>query len=88
MHKIYEDEGSFNFLFQIPKILYSTLISTAINFFILFLSLTERDIIKIRNKVEKNNETLEDAISKTKKCLKIKIILFFVFNFLFLLFFW
>ena len=31
MHKIYEDKGSFNFLYQIPQILYSTLISRFID---------------------------------------------------------
>ena len=88
MHKIYEDEGSFNFIYQIPTILFSTVISTAINFLILFLSLTEKDIIEIRTKVEEKKENLNDAISKTKKCLKLKIIIFFTLNFLFLLLFW
>ena len=27
MHQIYEDEGSFNFIYQLPQIAYSTLIS-------------------------------------------------------------
>ena len=88
MHKIYEDEGIFNFLYQIPKILYSTIISSVINFFVSFLSLTEKDIIKIKVKVEKNKEDLNKVILQTEKCLKIKIILFFIFNFLFILFFW
>ena len=34
MHKIYEDKGKFNFLYQIPQILYSTLISRVIHSFI------------------------------------------------------
>ena len=34
MHKIYEDEGKFNFLYQIPQILYSSLISRFIDSFI------------------------------------------------------
>ena len=59
-----------------------------INFIILFLSLTEKDIIKIKIKVEKEKEDLDKVISNTKKCLKIKIIIFFSLNFLFLLFFW
>ena len=33
MHKIYEDEGMFNIIYQIPQILYSSLISSAINSF-------------------------------------------------------
>ena len=88
MHKIYEDEGSYNFIYQIPTILFSTVISTAINFLISFLSLTEKDIIEIRTKVEEKKENLNDAISETKKCLKLKVNIFFTLNFLLLLLFW
>ena len=42
MHQIYEDEGAFNFVYQIPQILYSTIISTVIKMIISFLSLTEK----------------------------------------------
>ena len=38
--------------------------------------------------MEEKKENLNDAISKTKKCLKIKIIILFILNFLFLLLFW
>ena len=31
MHKILEDEGTFDFVYQLPKIIYSTLISTVLN---------------------------------------------------------
>ena len=34
MHKIYEDKGKFNFVYQIPQIIYSTIISSIINFII------------------------------------------------------
>ena len=88
MHKIYEDQGSFNFLYNLPKILYSTIISSIINFIIVFLSLTEKDIIKIKKKFDEKKEDLNSIIKNTEKCLKIKIIIFFVFNFLFILFFW
>ena len=30
MHKIYEDKGEYNFIYQMPQILYSTLITTII----------------------------------------------------------
>ena len=36
MHKIYEDKGKFNFLYQIPQILYSTLISKFIDSLIIY----------------------------------------------------
>ena len=88
MHKIYEDQGNFNFLYNLPKILYSTIISTVINFIILFLSLTEKDIVKIKKKVEEEKKDLNEVIESTEKCLKIKLLIFFVLNFLFILFFW
>ena len=50
MHKIYEDEGDFNFIYQIPQILYSTLITSFINIVVKFLSLTEKNIIDLKMK--------------------------------------
>ena len=82
IHKIYEDKGSFNFIYQIPKILYSTLISTFFNIIITFLSLTE--ILKL--KLEKR-KIIENSY-KIIKCLKIKFIFYFLLSFLFLILFW
>ena len=81
MHKIYIDKGKYSFIYQIPFIIYSTIISSVINSIIKYLSLSENNIIEI-----KTNKKVE--INVIKKCIKIKIILFFVFKFLFLLFFW
>ena len=59
MHKIYEDNGIFNIVFQLPQILYSTIISMAIIQLAKFLSLSQNDIIKYKksnnaNKANKN----------------------------------
>ena len=48
IHEIYEDKGIFIFINQIPKILYSTIISSVIIFIVKFLSLSEKDIIKVK----------------------------------------
>ena len=88
MHQIYKDKGSFNFIYNLPKIIYSTMISSLINIIISYLSLTEKDITKIKMKVEKEKQDLIKVISNITQCLKIKITLFFLFNFLFLIFFW
>ena len=45
MHVIYEEKGKFNFLYQIPQILYSSLICGILTFIIRNLSLTEKDIL-------------------------------------------
>ena len=49
MHKIYEDEGIFNFIYFIPQIIYSVIISSIINILIKELSLSEKNILKIRH---------------------------------------
>jgi len=85
MHKIYEDKGSFNFIFQIPNILYSTIISSCINILVNMLSLTERNIILLKNDCNKNVLNKRLIIIK---CIKIKFILYFSFVFLFLVLFW
>ena len=86
MHQIYEDQGSFNFINQIPQIIYSSLISALIKKILNSLSLTEKIIINI-----KNQNTLNLAVTKMKKYLKeikIKFTIFFIFSFLFLFLFW
>ena len=84
IHKIYKDEGGFNFEYQIIQISYSLIISSITNFFISFLSLTQNNILAI--KIEKNNLAMK--ISKIKNCLNIKFIFFFLFSFIFLFLFW
>ena len=86
MHKIYEDEGIFNFIYFIPQIIYSLIISSIINILIKELSLSEKNIIKIKQ--EKNFEKMNEMLPKVIKCLIVKFILFFFFSFLFLAFFW
>ena len=86
MHKIFEDEGVFNFIYFIPQIIYSIIISSIINLLIKELSLSERNIVKIKKEKDfiKSNELLPKVIA----CLIVKFILFFFFSFLFLLLFW
>ena len=86
MHKIYEDEGIFNFIYFIPQIIYSTIISSIINILIKELSLSEKNIVKLKQ--EKDYEILNKLVPKTIKYLIAKFILFFFFSFLFLAFFW
>ena len=82
MHKIYKDEGKFNLIYQIPQIFYSSLISNLIDSLIMYLSLSEKEIIKFKN--ERNNQNLDDKINKTVKMLKIKFALFFIVSFILL----
>ena len=46
MHKIFIDEGDYNFIYQLPNIIYSAIFSGVINSIIKFLSLPEKNIIE------------------------------------------
>ena len=85
MHQIYEDEGSFNFIYQIPQIIYSSLISGIIDIIIKYLSLSEKNIIEIKN--QKSKEEVTTKKKEIFRILKIKFALFFIISFLLLLFF-
>ena len=86
MNKIYEDNVEYDFIYQIPKILYSNLICTLINLIVKILSLSEKDILKI--KIIRINENLNQKVENIKHCLKIKFIFFYLISFLFLFIFW
>ena len=86
MHKIVEDEGLFNFLYNLPLTIYSTIISIIINIIIKKLALSEYTIIEIKK--ENKLEDKEQLAKKIKKNLIIKFLLFFIFVFLLLLVFW
>ena len=87
MHQIYEDEGKFNFEYQISHILYSALISTfVLRMMLQFLVLTDKDVLEI-----KLQQTKQLAINMKRiklKCMKVKFAIFFVLNFILLGLFW
>ena len=86
MHKIYEDKGIFDILFQIPQILYSTVISAIINMILKTLSLSEKNILEIKQ--EKDYTKAVEKSQKIEKCIKTKFVLFFFLSFTFMIFFW
>ena len=85
MHKVFLNYGKYNFIQQIPQIVYSTIITQLIEVFLCYLSLTDKYVYQIKN-VNKPNEA--KMILKILKCLKIKLIFFFVFTFIFFGFYW
>ena len=85
LHKIYIDKGKFNFIYQIPIIIYSSLISSGINILIKYLALSENIILEIKN--EKKIEEFKLKKNSLYKKLKIKFILFFITSFILLLLF-
>ena len=84
MHKIYTDQGSFNFIYQLPQIICSSLISGILNALIKLLGLSESIIIKFKN----NKINMNERINKLITTLKIKFSLFYIINFILLILFW
>ena len=85
MHKIALDYGEYNFISQIPQIIYSTIISQAMDMFIKYLSLSEKEIYLIKQ--YNNTKEAIDGKNKILKCLKIKFIIFFCLCFVYMIFF-
>ena len=84
MHKIYLNYGKYDFIQQIPQIIYSTIFSKSIDEFLCYLSLTDKHVYKIKNfNIETKYKTLNII-----KCIKEKLIVFFIFIFLLFGFFW
>ena len=85
MHKIYEDEGVFNFIYSLPQTIYSSIISGILNTIIKYFSLSEKTIFQFK---KSKKEDLNDKYLKMVKNLKIKFIIFFIMSMIFLIFFW
>jgi len=86
MHQIYEDNGSFNFLYQLPQILYSAIISRILNIFLGMLALSQNIILEYKN--NKRSDDLNRKKININKKIKIKLIIYYIFSSIFLCFFW
>ena len=84
MHKMYLDYGKYNFVQQIPQIVYSTIVSQIIQVFICYLSLTDKHYYQIKNIKIKSKE----QIYKIIKCVKLKIYFFFITSWIIFFFYW
>ena len=83
MHQIYEDEGDFNFIYQLPQIAYSTLISYFIDSLTSFLALSEDNIIELKK--DKNLVYINEKGRNVKNILKVKFLFFFIVNLILIL---
>ena len=86
MHEIYVRNGVYDLLMQIPQILYSAIISIIINTILKLLSLSEDSILSIKK--ENNYQIVFKKGNKIKNCLFIRIFVFYILSFIFMLFFW
>ena len=85
MHKLFLNYGKYDFIQQIPQITYSTIFSQIIEVFLCFLSLTDKYIYQLRSNIIEGNT---NNISKVLKCVHIKLIIFFIFTFIFFAVYW
>ena len=86
MHSIFISKGKFNIIYQIPKILYSSFLSSLVNTIIQIIAFSEKYIIQIKN--EKHQKDKKKKAFEIKKFLIIKFIIYFIVVFLLLFLFW
>ena len=85
MHKIYEEKGAFNFIYNIPQIVLSSIISGIIKVIIQSLALTNSNFINLKLKTDKNIAIKKQEILKS---IKIKFVFYFIISFTLLIIFW
>ena len=85
MHKLYLNNGIYDFVQHLPQIIYSNIISGLIEILLCYLSLTDKSIYKIKHLMLLN---LSEKMRLVYKCIKIKLIIFFSFTFVFIIFYW
>ena len=86
IHEIYVDNGAFNFIYQLPQIIYSTLISYVISIPLKKLALSEDLMIEFKQtKVTKN---LKSKTKSLNKKLKRKFVFFFLISSVIYILFW
>ena len=86
IHNIYENQGTFDLIYQIPQIIYYNIITFIIDKIIRFLSLSQDYVINIKIKLKIANKI--KILRKLFGAIFIKYIFFFIISFLFLFFFW
>ena len=83
IHKIYKDEGVYNFIYFLPIIIYSFLISHILYIVIKYFSLSERNLLQIKYFYKD-----EDKVNKIKRTLIIKYSCYFLISLIFIIYFW
>ena len=83
MNKIYVDDGSFDIAYQLPQMFYSFIISSVLGTLLNFLGLYEGDIAEFK-KIEKKDKNQRKVLFN----IKLKVILFFIIDYILIFFFW
>jgi hypothetical protein len=86
MHNIHENKGEFDLLYQIPQILYSSIISTIIISLLKKFALSEKYLV-ILKQIKTYDKSIVQS-QKVKRNLILKFISFVFISFILMLFFW
>ena len=86
IHKIYKDQGAYNFKYSLPFILLAFLISHILITVVKYFSLSERNICEIKK--EKNLKRANNKADNVKSFLIKKYLCFYILGVAFLLFLW
>jgi len=86
LHKTYEDQGKYDFLYQIPQIFYSIISSQLISSLLEKLSLLKDEILSIKEKI--NFKEINEEIKNIIKYISIKCSLFYIVSIILLFGFW
>ena len=90
MRKIYKEKGKYNIISQLPKVFYSSIITTGINIILKSLALSEKNIINLKKLKDKfkDKTKINQSIKEVFQRLKIQFNIFFIIGFIFLCLFW
>ena len=86
MHKVYKNYGKYDFVQQIPQIIYSIIVSQVLEVFLCFLSLTDKHFYQMKE--IKNVQNNMNLIFRILRCVKIKLIGFYAFTLILFAFYW
>ena len=87
MHKIYVDSGFFDIKYQLPQMIYSSLISFVLTFILDFFGIYEDNLLDIKKIIKRINISSK-IIKEVHNCILIKIILFFIISYILSICFW
>ena len=86
IHKLYLEEGKYNFGQSLPQIIYSLLITHVIEILLCFLTMTDRHIYEI--KALKKTKEYHEKIFEIMKLMRIKLIVFYTSTSAIFIFYW
>ena len=84
MHNLHSNNGNYKIIAELPKIMYSSIISIVINLILKLLCLSQSNILEIKSEI--NQLRIEKKSKTIFNYLKIKFLIFFVISYLLLFF--